>query len=456
MACSYLYDPADDTFHFWLMRRYIPVVLPALVLFAGVACSWLLARLPEPWPTVGAAVLLGCVAVFTIRAGDVLLFFAERKGRFAQLATIAAEIPGDGIILASASPDLLTPLCVSFDKPVVPVDLTCEEGQAILAAWVSSRVRMGKTAYLLQQEGSGILPPRSKELSRGWISFSYLRPSIRPLPRRIERKCIPVTLLRLDGLPERADYLDVPLERGFLLGTKATGFHREELFEGEPARWTNGAAKIMVPVDADCPPKALIVDICWSGPHAPRLQIVVNGHRLCEVTIRRQQSWSARLDLTGIPLGERLIIELLSDSFVGFEQWDPGEDCVPDRRHLGVLGARHPLDRGPGLLWPGWRAGPSGAARSTGSTSKNVSKVAPVAGPTVERRWLSRSIPGFLRGRACRSNSRPVTRRGQPSACAERHGTLPRSGPARRNLVQNNGVLGRFLAWPMARRRTSE
>jgi hypothetical protein len=131
--------------------------------------------------------------------------------------------------------------------------------------------------------------------------------------------------------------LDVPLERGLILGTKATGFHREELFEGEPARWTNGAAKVVVPVHADSPPKALIVDIAWSGPHAPRLQVIVNGYRLREVTIGRQQSWSARLDLSGIPMPERLIIELLSDTFMGCEQWDPGEDRVPDRRHLGVL-----------------------------------------------------------------------------------------------------------------------
>ena len=333
----YLYDPADDPFHFWLMRRYVPVVLPATVLFAGVACSWLLGRLPEPWPAVGAVVLLGCVGVFTIRAGDVLLFFVEQKGVLAQIATIARGIPGNEIILASVSSDLLTPLCVSFDKKVVPVDLTSEDGQALLAAWVSSRVQMGKPAYLLQQSSSGLIPPRTTERFREWISFSGLRPSVRPLPRRLERKSILVALQRLDGLPQPADYLDVPLERGFIVGTKTTGFHREELFEGEPARWTNGAAKVIVPVHVDCPPKAMIVDIAWSGPHAPRLQVVVNGHRLSEVIIPQQQSWSARLELSGIPITERLIIELLSDTFVGFERWDPGEDRVPDRRTLGVL-----------------------------------------------------------------------------------------------------------------------
>ena len=333
----YLYDPADDPFHFWVMRRYIPVVLPAFVLFAAVSCSWLLGKLPEPWPTIGAAALIGCVAIFTIRTGDVLLCFAERKGAFAQLERIAREIPGDEIILANASPDLLTPLCVSFGKLVIPIDLSGEDGQALVAAWVSSRLQMGKPAYLLQQAGSDHLPPRTTELARGWISFSYLKPSVRPLPRRLERKCIPVALQRIDGLPQPADYLDVPLERGFLVGTKATGFHREELFEGEPARWTNGAAKIIVPVHADCPPRALIVDIAWSGPHAPDLQVIVNGRHLSDVTIPRQQSWSARLDLSDIPIGEQLIIELLSDTFQGFEQWAPGEDRVPDRRQLGVL-----------------------------------------------------------------------------------------------------------------------
>jgi len=160
------------------------------------------------------------------------------------LRPLPRKFLGDEIILANASPDLLTPLCVSFDKKVVPVDLTGEDGQALLAAWVSSRIQMGKPAYLLQQ--SSLLPPGARELFRGAIGFSVLRPSVRPLPRRLERKCIPVALQRLDGLPQPADYLDVPLERGLILGTKATGFHREELFEGEPARWTNGAAKVIV------------------------------------------------------------------------------------------------------------------------------------------------------------------------------------------------------------------
>jgi hypothetical protein len=331
----YLYDFADDPFHYWLMRRYIPVVLPALVFFAAVACFWILGRLPEPWPVVGATVLLGCAGAFAIRAGDVLLLFAERNGVYAQIAAIASKIPGNEIILANVSPDLLTPLCISFDKKIVPVDLTSEEGQAIFDAWARSRIEVGKPAYLLQQ--SSLLPPGATELFRRAIGFSCLSQSVRPLPRRIDRKCIPVALQRLDRLPRPANYLDVSLERGLLLGTKATGFHRDEVFEGEPARWTNGRARVVVPAHADCPPKALIVDIAWSGPHAPRLQVVVNGRCLREETICRQQPWTARLDLFGFSGAEQWVIELLSDTFVGCEHWGPGEDLAPDRRTLGVL-----------------------------------------------------------------------------------------------------------------------
>ncbi len=109
-----------------------------------------------------------------------------------------------------------------------------------------------------------------------------------------------------------------------------TGFYRTESFAGVPGRWTNGAASLTVPVDPKNPPRAIEIEAMAPGRESTRLDIVVNGVRW-EQEIPPER-WSRKLVLGDrVTLGDRLVIELLSDTFV------PAGDPSRERRQLGIV-----------------------------------------------------------------------------------------------------------------------
>jgi hypothetical protein len=115
-----------------------------------------------------------------------------------------------------------------------------------------------------------------------------------------------------------------------------SGFNNHEWHEDQPFRWTNGPAKLVVPVDEQRPPRALRVDI-ESHPPAGKadetlIRLLANGHDLYRGRIPRG-SWSRTFRLDGVTLAGQVNIDLLSDTFVPKDS-EPGST---DPRTLGIL-----------------------------------------------------------------------------------------------------------------------
>lgn len=130
--------------------------------------------------------------------------------------------------------------------------------------------------------------------------------------------------LGLDGF--RKDYRDVPLGNEMVWGVEESGFQEQDAEAGRPVRWTNGTARLVVPLTDGWQPGALRVDL-WPGPREASLRIAVNGCELFRGKVSGE-SWARTLDLTGLVLDRQVTIELDSDTFVP----KPG-----DGRTLGVL-----------------------------------------------------------------------------------------------------------------------
>ena len=113
-------------------------------------------------------------------------------------------------------------------------------------------------------------------------------------------------------------------------GVEQTGFHGQELSKDTP-RWTNGAAKLVVPLEKNRPPQALRVDLVSTGPQGKQLTVSVNGDVLFHETIPTGR-WSKTFSLAGRSFNQHLTIELLSDTFVPAEV----KKGTNDRRTLGV------------------------------------------------------------------------------------------------------------------------
>jgi len=85
-----------------------------------------------------------------------------------------------------------------------------------------------------------------------------------------------------------------------------------------PVRWTNGAAKLVVPLNEERMPKAMGVEIVLPEEmkvKQKKLKILVNGYKLFDGQIS-DEGYCQFFPLSHVPLGKQLTIELLSDQHI--------------------------------------------------------------------------------------------------------------------------------------------
>jgi hypothetical protein len=121
--------------------------------------------------------------------------------------------------------------------------------------------------------------------------------------------------------------LGVDYQRGF----EESGFHEPERIEGAPGRWTNGAAKLRVPLNDGNAPQLLEIETIAPGRDGAHLQVLANGVELWNQRIS-PDVWLKTFNLEQIPMNDELLIELKSNTFVPAQKYPPSED----QRHLGV------------------------------------------------------------------------------------------------------------------------
>ena len=331
-AVLYLWNPFITPDHFWAIRRFVPVIIPGFVLFATFFISWLGKILPKVWAiglTTGMVIYL---SIFIVRA-DILIFnFAENKGSFLQLKQIAEQLPENEVILAHGQNvwEWATPLCISFNRRIVPLNLDTYIGKKTFYRWISDRASKQKVIYLLCEDNF-LFPGFETTRLSFKLSKSFIEPTVNPLPKKIIEVEKPLIFYQIRGQLNDASYLRTFLGSGKVLGVDELGFYDQEIGGGTPFRWTNGAGKLVVPLDEKHPPKFLKVYLAATGPKGTRFQILINGQTLFHQPLPAG-TWAKTFTLSNINLGGLAKIELLSDTFVPKETIEGSTD----RRSLGV------------------------------------------------------------------------------------------------------------------------
>jgi WD40 repeat protein len=143
----------------------------------------------------------------------------------------------------------------------------------------------------------------------------------------------PLLLLR----PKPLAVFDITLGSQDVPGVEESGFSLPERDQdGEPFRWTDGNARLIVPIDTKNPPQAIALRIyVFRPPQVKRapLKIVVNGRELFNRNIPLWK-WENTFDLRGMQLGDQLLLDIVSDTFVPRGIMDKGTNT--DDRSLGV------------------------------------------------------------------------------------------------------------------------
>ncbi len=114
-------------------------------------------------------------------------------------------------------------------------------------------------------------------------------------------------------------------------GVEESGFFDQEQYQGRPFRWTDGMAKLVVPIDAKSPPTALEIDFMIQKPYGSLLQVFVNGEKVFDRLARPGRLFET-LDLRSINLEREATIEVISDTFVPADELRGSRDP----RALGV------------------------------------------------------------------------------------------------------------------------
>jgi hypothetical protein len=133
----------------------------------------------------------------------------------------------------------------------------------------------------------------------------------------------------------RSPYLNVVLGCMRVEGVAESGFHFQEYIGSEPFRWTNGDAKLLVPISVKRPPQQLWLSIEMLRPKAGpvRSQLLVDEVAVFDGSVPLGK-WERSFDLSSHRFSKQVIIELRSDTFAPKGVMDAGKNT--DTRILGV------------------------------------------------------------------------------------------------------------------------
>jgi hypothetical protein len=331
-AGLYLYDPCDDPWHFWRVRRYVPVVIPGFLFFAAVAVAYGLDLVPEAGRRPASAALLASLIGFNAWRGARFWRRSEDAGAWDQLRALADLIPPGVPVFAAGRPEWMTPLHVAFDRRILPLDLDQDAGWELLARGVAAQVSRGEPAFLLYDKRY-TFSRQPREIGRVVLFRRFIESTPSPIPRRFKEVQTTVVLAAFSGPLEPPKSHLIAMGATRVWGVEESGFHDEAACFDQPRRWTNGHGKLLVPLADGGVPDRLMIDLAWVGPAGTRLQILANGHELHSGPLRCRRGWCKTLPLAGVPIGPELTIELISDTF----QPDQCIEGSADTRNLGVL-----------------------------------------------------------------------------------------------------------------------
>ena len=343
----YLWNPLISPFHFWAIRRFVPVVVPGFIFFAAIGSWRLICELRKKYAIaepIVSILLIFFLTAFTIRADRLIFNFSENKGDFLQFKQFAEKLPRDTLIFAYGDYHWVAPLYMAFDRNVV---LLGNGDMLPLYKWMVGQIIKQRPIYFLSQHPIKLTGLQYTKLDEIILRSRYSELTPIPLPRKIMSEQKQIGLYKITGLDPtlyRISTKDIKLLSDYI-GTNNTNFgnekvlivgewglYEQEFCENIPVRWTNGAATFLVPLNEKRLPKAIGVDIVSTGGvKQKRVRIAANGYKLFDGQIP-DGGYSQHFSLADVPLWKQLIIELLSDTSIPKEIMKGSTDS----RTLGV------------------------------------------------------------------------------------------------------------------------
>lgn len=311
----YLWQPSVSPDHFWAIRRFVPVVLPAVSFFSALGFNWITHTKPR-WAQISLyGIFFLFIGLFFWNANALQRGNREYAGFYEQLERIANQLPSDATIFSDDGMPWgiwETPLFAAFDKNIIPVSLSSPGITQTVASYIRQHVRRNESIYFLVRGEAGLNGFQSESDNRYNLSRSYFEHTAYPLPATMAVEHFPLHLYKIRNVVR--NYRDIPLGGCKTLGVQEDGFY-DESKTGEPQRWTNGNAFLTIPVQWGEKPKSLICSFAVYNPTGSGATLTADGSVLTSGVFppgEYRQSYS----LDGVPMGDSLRVSFYSNTFV--------------------------------------------------------------------------------------------------------------------------------------------
>jgi hypothetical protein len=188
----FLTRPQISPDHFWAIRRFVPLAIPAVILFAAYGLQALLRGAGIRRISWVGAMLAAVATGEMLYLQRATLLVGESPGLTAQLRQLDASLP-KGTVLARDVDGIATTLFVGFGRPVLPMRGAATSPDA--ARFFATCPANGCTllhAPTSQLDGLAVGSSREGSLARRVIV-----PTTSPLPHEVARDFVPFRLTQL-------------------------------------------------------------------------------------------------------------------------------------------------------------------------------------------------------------------------------------------------------------------
>ena len=299
-ASFYLYKSQAFPDNYWVVRRYIEIVIPGCLIFACFALQWLSQRsfraLPPRSGLVFSALLYLMVWGGEIRSFSGLLKERELSGTLQQLEVLAGLNRDADILLLEQGvfqAFFSAPLKFIFQKTVYPLAHVQLDGAA-LATLVENWHRQGKRVHLLSSdEQTQVGGRRLQFLPRQRFEFKtrVVEPVYERLPRMMMDLKYGLQIYEVQPAAPAPPPSAVTLNMDFNFSFPTRGFHAvETTADGEAFRWTSGPASLELPELTAANEGVLSLSLAQDFPQplASPARIHFNGHLVAERRLPRR------------------------------------------------------------------------------------------------------------------------------------------------------------------------
>ena len=293
-AGFYLYKSQAFPDNYWVVRRYIEIVIPGCLILACFALQWLGERSWRLVPTrLGSAfAVLIYLVVWSGELRAISGFLKERElsGTLRQLEVLAGLNRDADILLLEQGvfqEFFSAPLKFIFQKAVYPL-AHIEVDAAALATQVERWHQQGKRVHLLSSdEHTSVSGGRLQFLPRQRFEFKtrVVEPVYERLPAMMMDLKYGVQIYEVQSVAPVQAATAATLNMDFNFGFPTRGFHAvETTADGEAFRWTSGAASLELPALEAANDGVLSLSLAQDLPPAlaSAARIHFNGHLVAE------------------------------------------------------------------------------------------------------------------------------------------------------------------------------